>query len=161
MRTTTARAHPNIALVKYWGKADEELILPAAGSLSLTLNHFETTTTVVPAPNAASDVLELDGALADPGQTERISTFLDHVRALAGRDDRVLVRSRNSVPTGAGLASSASGFRDRRQLALAADLDRRRCSDLRGRRELVAGRRQLLTVRREQALVGIDEFRLR
>ena len=57
MRTTTARAYPNIALVKYWGKADEELILPAAGSLSLTLDHFETTTTVVPAPDASSDVL--------------------------------------------------------------------------------------------------------
>ena len=124
MRTTTARAYPNIALVKYWGKADEELILPAAGSLSLTLNHFETTTTVVPAPDAETDVLELDGALADPGQTDRISTFLDHVRALAGRDDRVLVRSRNSVPTGAGLASSASGFAALATAAAAAfDLD--------------------------------------
>jgi diphosphomevalonate decarboxylase len=110
MRTTTARAYPNIALVKYWGKADESLILPAAGSLSLTLDHFETTTTVVPAEGVTTDALELDGALADAGQTERISTFLDHVRDLAGRDDRVLVRSRNSVPTGAGLASSASGF---------------------------------------------------
>ncbi|WP_152346150.1 diphosphomevalonate decarboxylase [Brevibacterium sp. CFH 10365] len=124
MRTTTARAYPNIALVKYWGKADEELILPAAGSLSLTLDHFETTTTVVPAPDASSDVLELDGALADAGQTSRISVFLDHVRELAGRDDRVLVRSRNSVPTGAGLASSASGFAALATAAAAAfDLD--------------------------------------
>lgn len=124
MRTTTARAHPNIALVKYWGKADETLILPAAGSLSLTLDHFETTTTVIPAPGAEADVLELDGALADAGQTERISTFLDHVRTLAGRDEKVLVRSRNSVPTGAGLASSASGFAALAAAAAAAfDLD--------------------------------------
>lgn len=124
MRTTTARAHPNIALVKYWGKADEKLILPAAGSLSLTLDQFETTTTVVPAPEAATDVLELDGTLADAGQTDRISTFLDHVRDLAGRNDRVLVRSRNSVPTGAGLASSASGFAALATAAAAAfDLD--------------------------------------
>lgn len=124
MRTTTARAYPNIALVKYWGKADEELILPAAGSLSLTLDHFETTTTAVPAPDASTDVLELNGALADAGQTDRISAFLDHVRALAGRDDRVLVRSRNSVPTGAGLASSASGFAALATAAAAAfDLD--------------------------------------
>ncbi|MGC3020708.1 MULTISPECIES: diphosphomevalonate decarboxylase [unclassified Brevibacterium] len=133
MRTTTARAYPNIALVKYWGKADEELILPAAGSLSLTLDHFETTTTVVPAPEAATDVLELDGSLADPGQTNRISVFLDHVRELAGREDRVLVRSRNSVPTGAGLASSASGFAALATAAAAAfdlDLDARELSRL-------------------------------
>jgi diphosphomevalonate decarboxylase len=133
MRTTTARAYPNIALVKYWGKADEDLILPAAGSLSLTLDHFETTTTVVPAPDADTDVLELDGGPADAGQTERISVFLDHVRALAGRDDRVLVRSRNSVPTGAGLASSASGFAALATAAAAAfdlDLDARDLSRL-------------------------------
>ncbi|WP_166968666.1 diphosphomevalonate decarboxylase [Brevibacterium atlanticum] len=133
MRATTARAYPNIALVKYWGKADEDLILPAAGSLSLTLDHFETTTTVTPAPDAETDVLELDGALADEGQTSRISVFLDHVRALAGREDRVLVRSRNSVPTGAGLASSASGFAALATAAAAAfdlDLDSRDLSRL-------------------------------
>lgn len=124
MRTTTARAHPNIALVKYWGKADEDLILPAAGSLSLTLDQFPTTTTVAPAPNAELDVLELDGRPADAGQTARISDFLDHVRTLAGRDERVIVRSRNSVPTGAGLASSASGFAALATAAAAAfDLD--------------------------------------
>lgn len=110
MRTSTARAYPNIALVKYWGKTDEARILPAAGSLSMTLDDFETTTTVVPAPEADADVLELDGTLADADATGRITTFLDHVRTLAGSTDRVLVRSRNSVPTGAGLASSASGF---------------------------------------------------
>ena len=42
----TARAHTNIALVKYWGKADEELIIPQNNSLSLTLDHFYTDTTV-------------------------------------------------------------------------------------------------------------------
>jgi diphosphomevalonate decarboxylase len=28
----------NIALVKYWGKVDEELIIPANSSLSITIN---------------------------------------------------------------------------------------------------------------------------
>ena len=32
----TARAQPNIALVKYWGKQDLRLNLPAVGSLSIT-----------------------------------------------------------------------------------------------------------------------------
>ena len=38
----TARAHANIALVKYWGKRDAARNLPAAGSLSLTLDALTT-----------------------------------------------------------------------------------------------------------------------
>ncbi|MGJ3805270.1 diphosphomevalonate decarboxylase, partial [Limosilactobacillus fermentum] len=37
--TTTARAHTNIALVKYWGKRDAALMLPQTDSLSLTLDE--------------------------------------------------------------------------------------------------------------------------
>ena len=37
MKKATATAHPNIALVKYWGKRDEALILPHQSSLSVTL----------------------------------------------------------------------------------------------------------------------------
>ncbi|MBW2253476.1 MAG: hypothetical protein JRI25_02615 [Deltaproteobacteria bacterium] len=47
MTAATARAHPNIALVKYWGKRDLVLNLPAVPSLSLTLDRFRTRTTVV------------------------------------------------------------------------------------------------------------------
>src|SRR5215468_4491038 len=35
---STARANVNIALVKYWGKRDPALNLPATGSISLTLD---------------------------------------------------------------------------------------------------------------------------
>ena len=31
--TARATAHPNIALVKYWGKRNAGLVLPATGSL--------------------------------------------------------------------------------------------------------------------------------
>lgn len=133
MRTTSARAYPNIALIKYWGKRDESRILPAAGSLSMTLDAFETTTTVVPNPDGDADSLELDGQPADEEQTRRIAAFLDHVRALAGSEQPVIVRSRNSVPTGAGLASSASGFAALATAAASAfelDLDARALSRL-------------------------------
>lgn len=36
----TARAHTNIALIKYWGKADDKLRLPLMSSLSMTLDAF-------------------------------------------------------------------------------------------------------------------------
>ena len=45
--TATALAGTNIALVKYWGKRDAALNLPATGSLSLTLDRLGTRTTVV------------------------------------------------------------------------------------------------------------------
>lgn len=35
-----ARAHTNIALIKYWGKADAKLRLPLMSSLSMTLDKF-------------------------------------------------------------------------------------------------------------------------
>ena len=41
-----SRAHTNIALIKYWGKADETIILPKNNSLSLTLDAFYTETSV-------------------------------------------------------------------------------------------------------------------
>ena len=42
----TALAHPNVAVIKYWGKRDPALNLPAVGSLSLTLSGLHTRTLV-------------------------------------------------------------------------------------------------------------------
>jgi len=46
-RSCTAIAGTNIALVKYWGKRDAALNLPATGSLSLTLAELGTRAKVV------------------------------------------------------------------------------------------------------------------
>lgn len=110
MNAATARAFPNIALVKYWGKRDEVLNLPVAGSLSLTLDAFATTTTVELLPGAATDRFELNGQVVEGQASERVRRFLDLVRERSGLTDRAVVRSVNEAPTGAGLASSASGF---------------------------------------------------
>ncbi len=108
--TATAVAHPNIALVKYWGKADAQLALPATGSVSMGLDVFPTTTTVTLDGAAETDSLVLNGSAAPEGALLRVQQFLDLVRELAGSSDRAAVVSENTVPTGAGLASSASGF---------------------------------------------------
>ncbi len=108
--TATAVAHPNIALVKYWGKADAQLALPATGSVSMGLDVFPTTTTVTLDGAAGTDSLVLNGGAAPEGALLRVQQFLDLVRDLAGSADRAAVVSENTVPTGAGLASSASGF---------------------------------------------------
>ncbi len=103
----TARAGANIALVKYWGKRDPVLNLPAAGSLSLTLDQLETTTTVVPDETLSADTLALNGQAAD---VSRVSAVLDRFRRQSGHAVFCRVESNNNFPTGAGLASSASAF---------------------------------------------------
>ncbi|WEP00976.1 diphosphomevalonate decarboxylase (plasmid) [Streptomyces sp. FXJ1.172] len=106
----TAVAHPNIALIKYWGKRDERLILPWTDSLSMTLDVFPTTTRVRLDADAEHDEVTLNGEAATGEAGRRITAFLELVRELSGLEQRAVVDTRNTVPTGAGLASSASGF---------------------------------------------------
>ncbi|MCE9580855.1 MAG: diphosphomevalonate decarboxylase [Deltaproteobacteria bacterium] len=113
----TARAHANIALVKYWGKRDAADNLPAAGSLSLTLDALTTITTVRFDAALADDAMELDGAPASAAVLAKTSRWLDLVRAQAAISTRAAITTRNHFPTASGLASSASGFA---ALALAA-----------------------------------------
>ena len=107
--TAAAQAQPNIALVKYWGKRDTVLNLPASGSLSITLDALWTRTRVAFDPVLARDELVLDGG-EHPAALVRVSACLDLLRARAKRGMYARVETRNNFPTGAGLASSASGF---------------------------------------------------
>ena len=106
----TAVAHPNIALVKYWGNIDQTLRLPANPSLSVNMAGLNSTTTVAFDPALESDQVELDKSPLTGDRYCRVVGHLDHVRQLAGRDERARVVSHNNFPAGAGLASSASGF---------------------------------------------------
>ena len=112
-----AEASTNIALVKYWGKRDARLNLPAVGSLSLTLDGLSTRTEVRFDPALGADALFLGGEAVTGKPLARVSAFLDLVRTEADVSAHAEVRSANNFPTAAGLASSASGFA---ALALAA-----------------------------------------
>lgn len=106
----TAVACANIAFVKYWGKRDAELNLPANSSLSMNLDRLTTITAVEFSPDYDDDLVILDGR-EERGETrQRIVAHLDRVRAMARLRARARVISKNSFPSGAGLASSASGF---------------------------------------------------
>ncbi|HEX7324573.1 MAG TPA: diphosphomevalonate decarboxylase [Rhodanobacteraceae bacterium] len=107
--TAIATAQPNIALVKYWGKRDAALNLPAAGSLSITLDALHTRTALRFDAALAADDIVLNGRHDTTGATG-IGAFLDLFRARAGVTTHAHVESENDFPTGAGLASSASGF---------------------------------------------------
>ena len=109
--TATASANTNIALIKYWGKVDEALAIPATSSLSLTLGGTRTTTTVSFDGGAgAADSVTINGASPSAAELGRVSRFLDLVRARSGVTTAATVTSLASVPLAAGLASSAAGF---------------------------------------------------
>ena len=104
-----AVAHPNIALIKYWGKRDTTLNLPAVGSISITLDQLAAQTRVSFDQALDDDELILNGQ-PQPAALPRISRCLDACRALAGTDRRARITSENNFPTAAGLASSAAGY---------------------------------------------------
>ena len=76
----TARAHTNIALVKYWGKKDQKLIIPQTDSLSLTLNEFYADTGVEFRDDLTADDIEIDGQPVTGHSAEKVKDFLDHIR---------------------------------------------------------------------------------
>jgi diphosphomevalonate decarboxylase len=109
-RTGRVFSPSNIALAKYWGKRDTALNLPTNGSLSATLEDFGSFTTVSFDDSFAADRLFLNGEEARGGKLGKVLKVLDLVRSLAGVKAHALVQSANNFPTGAGLASSASGL---------------------------------------------------
>ena len=129
----TAKAHPNLALVKYWGNADDGLNIPANSSISVNLDGATTTTTVAFLANRQSDAVAIDGRAADLAAYDRVVRHLDRVRRLARISHCAVVESHNDFPASAGIASSASAFA---ALSLAAsraaglDLDERQLSVL-------------------------------
>lgn len=104
------RAHTNIALIKYWGKRNDELFLPMNSSLSLTLDAFYTDTEVVLDSDFTSDTFFLNDVKQDEKETEKITKFLNLFRNEVNMKTKACVKSYNHVPTAAGLASSASAF---------------------------------------------------
>ncbi len=106
----TAKAHTNIALIKYWGKRNEKLILPTNSSLSLTLDGFYTVTTTEFRDDLSKDVFILNGKEVEGEAYERVSSYLDLIRSYSKTERYAHIDSTNEVPTAAGFASSASGF---------------------------------------------------
>jgi len=105
-----ARAHTNIALIKYWGKADETYIIPMNNSLSVTLERFYTETKVTFDKSYTKDTLILNGQAVNDAEASKIRRFMDVFRELSQTSMYAYIESENYVPTAAGLASSASAY---------------------------------------------------
>ncbi|KAI5701285.1 hypothetical protein M8J76_014903 [Diaphorina citri] len=119
MKICTGIAPVNIAVIKYWGKKDEKLILPMNDSISGTLSTDEmhAKTSVALSPDFTEDKLWLNGKEVSVHHP-RISACLTELRKLAEQekssremaDWKMHICSENNFPTAAGLASSAAGY---------------------------------------------------
>ncbi|XP_069674283.1 diphosphomevalonate decarboxylase [Periplaneta americana] len=121
MNIITCIAPVNIAVIKYWGKRDEKLILPLNDSVSATLNleQMHAKTTVMISPDFKEDKIWLNGK-EESFHNQRLQNCLQEIRRKAkleedGDDDGISnwyirICSENNFPTAAGLASSAAGY---------------------------------------------------
>jgi diphosphomevalonate decarboxylase len=108
--SATFDAPPNIALVKFWGVRDPELVLPYNSSISVTLGGLRSRTRVRFDPDLRDDRVVLNRANATGPPRDAVVRMLDRVRERAGVLSRAEAISENNFPTSSGLASSASGF---------------------------------------------------
>lgn len=107
----TAQANANIALIKYWGKRDEKLILPTNSSLSFTMDEqLSTKTTVEFLKELETDEVYINKIKSKEKEEKRVKEFLDLIRKKAKNNIYARVVSQNTFPKAAGLASSASAF---------------------------------------------------
>ena len=98
-------SHPNIALIKYWGKDDEQLNTPIHGSFSVTLDFGTTETDAKFSDNDKFFLNEKADVI-----TPRLQNALTFFRSKAENTNTCFsIKSTNNFPTAAGMASSASG----------------------------------------------------
>lgn len=102
-----AFAPSNIALCKYWGKRDKGLNLPVNSSLSISLGELGSHTVI---SAAEQDSVSLNGQPLDVADSfaQKVLAFVSLFRQ--GKGGALAIDTVNTIPTAAGLASSASGF---------------------------------------------------
>jgi len=110
MPKAKAVAPSNIAIVKYWGKRDDRLNLPATSSISITLSKLKTEVSVSFDEKIQKDEVLVEGRPATENAYKRVVAFLDVIRSKTNLPLFARVESFSNFPVSSGLASSASTF---------------------------------------------------
>ena len=121
-----AKGPINIALIKYWGKEDEELITPLNNSISLTLDtntfYTETKVTIKQTCEVKDNTKENDISLIINGKPSNITKRIKNIfKKLLSMDNQICkelsiskldikIESINTFPIASGCASSASSM---------------------------------------------------
>ena len=125
--TGKAKGPINIALIKYWGKDNEELITPLNNSLSLTLDtktfYTETKVTISLSPKSSltnnEDIITLKINSQLSNITKRIKNIIEKFKKIPSsiiypylekNNLKIEIESINTFPIASGCASSASSM---------------------------------------------------
>jgi len=102
-----AIAHPNFALIKYWGKSDASNNLPDMSSISITIDTLFSTAKVSYDSTLKKDLWILNDI--EQESLGQIKPTMNYLKSFKPAKDFCVIESTNNFPTAAGLASSASG----------------------------------------------------
>uniref|UniRef100_UPI00404960AE diphosphomevalonate decarboxylase n=1 Tax=Gelidibacter sp. TaxID=2018083 RepID=UPI00404960AE len=111
--SVTWQSPSNIALVKYWGKKQDQI--PENPSISFTLNHCKTITTLTFSKKDNHSTFDfdvfLDGEKKDDFKS-KIQTFFERVEVYLPflKQYYFKIETSNTFPHSSGIASSASGM---------------------------------------------------
>lgn len=109
-QTVSESCPSNIALIKYWGKYDHQI--PANPSISYTLNHCKTNTSMEFVADEPFSVQTFLAGNEEVTFAEKIEKYFKNIEQylpwiLKGK---YIIRTENTFPHSSGIASSASGF---------------------------------------------------
>jgi len=107
LKETVAIAHPNFALVKYWGKKDSKKNRPAMSSISVTVDSMISKTKISKNSKSNHHQLFINGV--EQSDLSKILPPIEYLSEFSKTDEYLVIESQNNFPTSSGLASSASG----------------------------------------------------
>lgn len=109
-QTVSESCPSNIALIKYWGKYDNQI--PANPSISYTLNHCKTNTTIEFLANEPFSVQTFLAGNEEVKFAEKIEKYFKNIEQYLPwiLQGKYIIRTENTFPHSSGIASSASGF---------------------------------------------------
>lgn len=109
-QTVTESCPSNIALIKYWGKYKDQI--PANPSISYTLNHCKTNTTMEFIAEESFSVQTFLAGNEEVKFAEKIEKYFKNIEQYLPwiLQGKYIIRTENTFPHSSGIASSASGF---------------------------------------------------
>jgi len=109
-QTVSESCPSNIALIKYWGKYDNQI--PANPSISYTLSHCKTNTTIEFLANEPFSVQTFLAGNEEVKFAEKIEKYFKNIEQYLPwiLQGKYIIRTENTFPHSSGIASSASGF---------------------------------------------------
>lgn len=109
-QAVSASCPSNIALIKYWGKYENQI--PANPSISYTLNHCRTNTTMEFFAGEEFSVQTFLSGNEEQKFAEKIKKYFKNIQQYLPwiLEGKYIIRTENTFPHSSGIASSASGF---------------------------------------------------